>query len=98
MLGNQMFPAALSIFMVVLVRDLGMSPLYWGILFFVPRLVDAITDPVMGFISDNTNSRWGRRKPYIFVGSIITGLSYILMWQVYPDNSEIYNFTYFSTL
>ena len=95
MLGNQMFPAALSIFMVVLVKGLGMDPLLWGILFFVPRLVDAVTDPVMGFISDNTRSRWGRRRPYIFIGSIVTGLSYIAMWQVYPENSELYNFTYF---
>ncbi|MDJ0832116.1 MAG: MFS transporter [Gammaproteobacteria bacterium] len=95
MLGNQMFPAALSIFMVVLVKGLGMDPLLWGILFFIPRLVDAITDPVMGFISDNTKSRWGRRRPYIFIGSILTGLSYIAMWQVYPENSELYNFFYF---
>ena len=36
MLGNQMFPAALSIFMVVLVKGLGMSPLLWGILFLIP--------------------------------------------------------------
>ena len=98
MLGNQMFPAALSIFMVVLVKGLGMDPLLWGILFFIPRLVDAITDPIMGFISDNTKSRWGRRRPYIFIGSILTGLSYIAMWQVYPENSEIYNFTYFLLL
>ncbi|MFT5220890.1 MAG: GPH family glycoside/pentoside/hexuronide:cation symporter [Planctomycetota bacterium] len=34
MLGNQMFPAALSIFIVVLVKGLGMSPLLWGLLFF----------------------------------------------------------------
>ncbi len=95
MLGNQMFPAALSIFMVVLVKGLGMDPLLWGILFFVPRLVDAITDPLMGFISDNTRSRWGRRRPYIFIGSIVTGLSYIAMWQIYPEDSELYNFTYF---
>ena len=95
MLGNQMFPAALGVFMVVLVQGLGMDPLLWGILFFVPRLVDAITDPVMGFISDNTNSRWGRRRPYIFVGSILTGLSFSVMWQIYPENSELYNFGWF---
>ncbi len=95
MLGNQMFPAALGVFMVVLVAGLGMDPLLWGILFFVPRLVDALTDPLMGFISDNTRSRWGRRRPYILIGSIITGLSFIAMWQIYPENSEIYNFTYF---
>lgn len=95
MLGNQMFPAALSIFMVVLVKGLGMNPVLWGFLFFLPRLVDAITDPVMGFISDNTRSRWGRRRPYIFIGSIITGLSFMAMWQIYPENSELYNFSYF---
>ncbi len=95
MLGNQMFPAALSIFMVVLVKGLGMDPMLWGILFFLPRLMDAVTDPVMGFISDNTRSRWGRRKPYIFIGSVVTGLSFIAMWQIYPENSELYNFTYF---
>jgi GPH family glycoside/pentoside/hexuronide:cation symporter len=95
MLGNQMFPAALAIFMVVLVQGLGMDPLLWGILFFVPRLTDAFTDPFMGFITDNTHSRWGRRRPYIFVGAIIAGLSYIAMWQVYAESSELYNFTYF---
>jgi glycoside/pentoside/hexuronide:cation symporter, GPH family len=95
MLGNQMFPAALGIFMVVLVKGLGMSPVLWGILFFLPRLSDALTDPVMGYISDNTKSRWGRRRPYIFLGAIIAGLSYIFMWQLSPENSEMYNFTYF---
>lgn len=98
MLGNQMFPAALSIFMVVLVQGLGMSPLLWGLLFFLPRLIDAVTDPFMGFISDNTRSRWGRRRPYIFVGAIISGLSYIAMWQLYPENSNLFNFAYFLAL
>ena len=95
MLGNQMFPAALGVFMVVLVKGLGFSPLLWGILFFVPRLLDAVTDPIMGFISDNTRSRWGRRRPYIFVGAIITGLTYVVMWQLYPENGLTFNFVYF---
>ena len=95
MLGNQMFPAALGIFMVILVQGLGMNTILWGILFFVPRMFDALTDPIMGFISDNTNSRWGRRRPYIFIGAILAGLSFIAMWQIYPENGEIYNFVYF---
>ena len=95
MLGNQMFPAALGIFMVVLVEGLGLNPILWGVLFFLPRMLDAITDPIMGFISDNTNSRWGRRRPYIFIGSIVAGLSFIGMWQIYPENGQLYNFYYF---
>ena len=95
MLGNQMFPASLAIFMVVLVQGLGMDPMLWGILFFLPRLFDALTDPIMGFITDNTRSRWGRRRPYIFIGAIIAGVSYIVMWQIHPENSQAYNFTYF---
>ena len=95
MLANQMFPAALSIFMVILVQSLGMSPFLWGLIFFLPKLVDCITDPVMGFISDRTVSRWGKRRPYIFIGAILSGLSYIAMWQLSADNSELYNFVYF---
>ena len=95
MLANQMFPAALGVFLVVLVQGLGFSPLAWGFIFFAPRVFDAITDPIMGFISDNTRSRWGRRRQYVFIGGLILGISYIVMWQLYRENSLSYNFTYF---
>ena len=95
MLANQMFPAALGIFMVVLVQDLDFHPVLWSFLFFAPRLFDSITDPIMGFISDNTRSRWGRRRQYVFVGAIIIGIAYIFMWQLYPENGVTYNFIYF---
>ncbi len=98
MLANQMFPAALGIFMVVLVQDLGFPPLLWGLIFFLPRVFDAITDPIMGFISDNTKSRWGRRRQYVFIGAIIMGISFIAMWQLYAENGLNYNFWYFFSL
>ena len=95
MLANQMFPAVLSIFMVVLVQDLGFPGWMWGILFFLPRVFDSITDPIMGFISDNTKSRWGRRRQYVFIGAIMLGISFVAMWQLYRANGVDYNFTYF---
>ena len=98
MLGNQMFPAALGVFMVVLVQSLGMDPWIAGVLAFLPRIFDAVTDPVMGYISDNTRSRWGRRKPYIFIGAILAGVSFALMWQLDASNSQMYNFWYFLVL
>ena len=95
MLANQMFPAALGVFLVVLVQTLGFPPLAWGLIFFAPRAFDAITDPIMGYISDNTRSKWGRRRPYVFIGGIILGISYIAMWQLYRENTLTFNFIYF---
>ncbi len=97
-LANQLFPAALGVFMVVLVLALKMDPLLAGLLAAIPRLLDALTDPVMGYISDNTRSKWGRRKPYIFLGSVMTGVSFMVMWQLYPENSQSYNFFYFLSM
>lgn len=95
MFANQMFPAVLGIFMVVLVQDLGFPGWMWGILFFLPRVFDAITDPIMGYISDNTRSKWGRRRQYVLLGAIIIGIAFILMWQLYRENGVNYNFIYF---
>ena len=85
MLANQLFPAAMAVFLVVLVQSLKMEPWVAGVLAFLPRVLDAITDPVMGYITDNTKSRWGRRRPYIFIGAIIAGASFAMMWQLDAD-------------
>ena len=95
MLANQMFPAALGVFIIVLVQDLGFAALLWGIIQLAPRVFDAVTDPLMGFISDNTKSKWGRRRQYVFIGGIIMGIAYIAMWQLYEENGLTYNFIYF---
>ena len=95
MLANQMFPAALGVFIIVLVQDLGFAALLWGIIQFAPRIFDAITDPLMGFISDNTRSKWGRRRQYVFIGGILMGIAYVAMWQLYEDDGIVYNFIYF---
>ena len=52
----------------------------------------------MGFISDNTKSTWGKRRQYVFIGGIITGLSFIAMWQLYSANGIVFNFWYFLSL
>ena len=95
MFANQMFPAILGIFMVVLIEDLGFSGWMWSLTFLFPRIFDAITDPIMGFISDNTKSKWGRRRQYVFAGGLLMGLAYIFMWQLYSEDPLAYNFWYF---
>jgi len=95
MFANQMFPAALGIFMVVLVQNLGFPGWMWGIIYFFPRIFDSFTDPIMGFISDNTKSKWGRRRQYVFIGALVMGISFAIMWQLYKDSGVDYNFIYF---
>ena len=61
---------------------LKLDPVLMGIALSIPRFLDAILDPLMGRISDNTHSRWGRRKPYIVCGAIIQALFFGTIWMV----------------
>ena len=97
-LVNNLLPGSLGIFMFFLLTAFGMDPFLAGLLGGLPRLYDAITDPIMGFISDNTKSRFGRRRPYIFAGAILSGVLFAVLWQLDPQNSQTYNFWYFLIL
>ncbi|MEQ9591517.1 MAG: MFS transporter [Cyclobacteriaceae bacterium] len=90
-----LLPGALGFFMFFLLTAFGMDPFLAGLLGGLPRIFDALTDPIMGFISDNTKSRFGRRRPYIFIGAILSGILFAVLWQLNPDNSQMYNFWYF---
>ena len=69
-----------------------MDPVLVGMIGFIPRLFDAVSDPMMGYISDHTKSRWGRRRPYIFGGALIAGLVFAAMWQLPEGRSEGFYF------
>ena len=92
---NNLLAAAIGGMSIVLNLGLGMNPAWVGWLGAIPRLTDALTDPLMGYISDNTKSRWGRRRPYIFVGAIAAGIIFALLWQLPRDQSQEYYFYYF---
>jgi GPH family glycoside/pentoside/hexuronide:cation symporter len=92
---NNILAAASGGMVIVLNLGLGMSPWLVGMLGAIPRLTDAFTDPLMGYISDHTRSRWGRRRPYIFAGAIAAGLIYALLWQLPEGRSESFYFWVF---
>ncbi len=54
---------------------LGLRPGLVGIVLMVSRLFDGFTDPLFGWLSDNTRTRWGRRRPYILFGSLAAGIA-----------------------
>lgn len=94
-LVNNLFPGSLGVFSFFLLTTYGMDPLWAGLLGGIPRIYDAISDPIMGYVSDNTTSKWGRRRPYIFIGAITSGLLFAALWQLYAENGQVYNFWYF---
>ncbi|MEN0065584.1 MAG: MFS transporter [Myxococcota bacterium] len=92
---NNILAAAIGGMVIVLNLGLGMDPALVGLLGALPRLTDALTDPLMGYISDNTRSPWGRRRPYIFVGAIAVGIIFALMWQLPRGYSDMFYFWLF---
>lgn len=73
---------------------IGMSPTVLGIILMVFMLWDAITDPVMGYISDNIRTRWGRRRPFIVIGAVCTTLIYPLFWYIPDFSTDAMRITY----
>jgi len=65
-----------------------------GILMGIGRLIEAFDDPLIGYLSDRTKSRWGRRFPYIFLGSPFLAMSFFLLW-IPPPGSLIFHALYF---
>ncbi len=54
-----------------------------GTLVFVARIVDAFSDPAMGWITDRTRTPWGRRRPYLLLGAVVCGASLPLVYSVH---------------
>ena len=94
-LVNSIQAAALGAMVIVLNLGLGINPALVGIIGFIPRIVDAILDPLVGYSSDNLRTRYGRRRPFIFVGALLAGLLFAGMFQLYKGHSENFYFWYF---
>ena len=66
--------------------SLGISAVWLGAILVLPRLWEALSDPVVGHLSDNARTRWGRRRPFILIGGIAVALSFVAMWWVPREN------------
>jgi GPH family glycoside/pentoside/hexuronide:cation symporter len=62
--------------------SLGLSAFWLGVILIIPRLWDAISDPIIGHLSDNTRTRWGRRRPYLLIGGLLVSATFVLMWWI----------------
>ncbi len=59
---------------------LGIAPAMMGVLLLISRLVDAVSDPVSGYLSDRTRTRLGRRRPWLLLATLPVSVSFALLW------------------
>ncbi len=77
---NYTFAVVNMLFLFLYVDYFEMSPVLAGVALAIPRIFDAVTDPLVGNWSDNFRSRWGRRRPLIVVGAAGCALLLPLYW------------------
>lgn len=78
--GNMFFTVVAFWLMNYLTDTVGLAAGLAGTALMIGRVWDAITDPLVGNLSDKTETRWGRRRPYMFIGSIFLLITMIIMF------------------
>jgi GPH family glycoside/pentoside/hexuronide:cation symporter len=73
---------------------LGVNPVLLGLVLAIPRFWDAITDPIVGAISDNTHTRFGRRRPLIILGAVLQAIAFGFIWMVPSGMSQTSTIAY----
>lgn len=90
-------PIGLSIFYLLffLTEVVGLSPTLAGTVLLLGRVWDAVNDPLIGWLSDRTRTRWGRRYPWLVLGALPLGFFCFMQWIVPPISSQGWLFTYY---
>jgi GPH family glycoside/pentoside/hexuronide:cation symporter len=73
------------LYAIFLTDVIGIPARYAAGVFLAGRIWDFVNDPLMGYISDRTRTRWGRRRPFLLFGFIPFAAAYALLWVNYTD-------------
>lgn len=84
--GGGSFLIVGTLFMIFLTDVVGIRPFLAGLVLIIGKIWDAVSDPLMGYISDNTRTRFGRRRIFFIIGIIPVILSFFALW--FPINLE----------
>jgi oligogalacturonide transporter len=93
--GGGAFLIVGMLFMFFLTEVVGMKPALAGLMFGVGKVWDGISDPLMGFISDRTKSKAGRRRVYFLWGIVPIAITFALLWVPIRTDSQFLLFAYY---
>src|SRR5262245_3460370 len=87
-LGLSMMGLAVYVHLAKFYTDVALlPPALVGLAVMLGRVADAFLDPAMGFVSDSTRSRWGRRRPYLLLSALPSAACFYLLWSPGPTLS-----------
>ena len=82
------------LYLVFLTDFVKLNPFLAGIVVLISEIWDAISDPLMGTISDNTKTKFGRRRPYIFAGGCLLAVAFALIFMPIGGDNQTVKFVY----
>jgi len=88
-IGFSMTSTIVAAYFPIFMTDVvGITPAVAAIALFIGKSWDYINDPLVGYISDRTRTRWGRRRPFLLFGALPFGIIFALLWWVPPVESR----------
>ncbi len=89
-LGFSLTNTILNVYLALFLTDVvGVSPAVAAIAFFVGSTWDYLNDPLVGYLSDRTRTRWGRRRPFLLFGALPFAAAFCLLWWRPPIESTL---------
>ena len=82
------------LYLVFLTDFVKLNPFLAGIVVLISEIFDAISDPLMGMISDNTHAKMGRRRPYILLGGCLLVVAFGLVFFPIGGENQTFKFIY----
>lgn len=96
--GGGAFVIISTFYTVFLTKSLGMSAALAGTIPLIGRVWDAVSDPIMGNITDRTKSRLGAKRFYLLIGSVISAITFVLMWVVLPARTQAAMYLFYTLM
>lgn len=88
MIGDRIFRDAPALLLLIYMTNvLGIQPAIAGLAIFIPKVLIVVVDPLVGIWSDRLGTRWGRRRPLMFVGAVLSSVAIVLFFHIPPLGS-----------